>query len=1017
MVLASPVQGWTVMRVGLLAHSARVGDAIGRQIAAKVAHFQQRGCDVRVIVAADGGLDPRIRPSAIRYSAQNDRSAVAWLKSCDLVVVEYSQYSPVLDLLPAVAGGQCRIVFDYHGVTPPAHGAAGHRDALARGQEYRRFVWFADLAIVHSEFARNELQSSTGYPAEQILQFGYPVERIPEPSDVSQVDLRAQLGVAGNSTLLLFVGRLAPNKCVPTLIESLAHLPATVHAVIVGECGHAYEMERQRCRELAARLRVGQRVHMLGAVSDADLASAYRNADLLVIPSVHEGFCLPVIEAMSAGLPVIAARAAALPETLGDAGITFEPRDAVDLANQVQRVLAPRTSRPCRRIAIVAQQFGDGFVGGAEQSLRMLANRLHGAGYEVEAFAFGAIDERTTVDGMPLHRFRADPGDADRRAAAAHVIQLAQGTVDAETESEFLHQHPQSDRLIEAMRARGPFDAVVTGPYLSKLSHDVARAFPERTVLAPCWHDEPAARLRVWRSACRDVAGVLYHSLEEQQFAHKTLGLNHPNSKVLGAHVPSEVAGDGSRGRKVVGGGRRYLLFAGRRCREKGFDRLLGYFRRYTETNPGRFTLALTGAGEAVDPESAEVRDLGYVTDDVMTDVMAGAAALVHLSPNESLSLAVLQAQAQGVPVIVAAGNAVLEGHLQRGGGGLAVCDFESFSAALDDLWNDPDHWRSLGRRGREYVATQFDDIAEYDRRWRSVIDGIAEPLKSRMQRNGRRRAAEFSLERWRADWDNAIDHAASRWRSTAESQVAVTTRMATLTAEPGTGETALPVRLTVHGSRPIPSEGSERWEIACRVTSSNRFANDWQSTTPLPGILVPGESVSALVRVPVPTSKGEFEVSVFVRPANGKPRVMADALVLSMTVNELTKSAAPAVLSDRLRSLLAGADGTRQLPDGYVDVTLGRFARVKRWVKQKLLHNFKTGYVDVLARQQSEFNRLVLASLAELSDTQNAILNSINDPAAARDVRKLRQRQRQIERLLREGPNETEPALREEAA
>lgn len=1016
MVLISPVQGWTIMRVGLLAHSARSGDAIGRQIAAKVAAFRERGDDVRLVVATEAGLDSRLRPFAVRYSGQKRESIAAWLRKCDLLLVEYSQHSPVLDLLPTTESGTARVIFDYHGVTPPALGAGGHRDALARGEEYRKLVWCADLAIVHSEFARRELQSATRFPAERIVKLGYPIEPMSEAPNRPCADWRARLGLAPATRLLLFVGRLAPNKSVPTLIQALDHLPASFHAVVIGDCGDAYEPERLRCRDLASRLRVAQRVHFLGAVDDSELAGAYRSADVLVVPSVHEGFCLPVIEAMAAGVPVMVARAAALPETLGDAGITFEPRNAADLASRVLRVLSPQPNAIGRRIAIVAQQFGDGIVGGAEHSLRALANRLRGARYEIQVFALGARDERIEVDGIPLHRFRADPGDADRLAAAAHVIQLANGDVDQETEAEFLDRLPQSERLIAAIRSHGPFDAIITGPYLSRLSHDVARAFPQRTVLAPCWHDEPAARLDAWRKAYRDIAGVLYHSPEERQFAQTTLGLNHPNAQVLGAIVPANVPGDGGCGRKIVGGGRRYLLLAGRRCSEKGFDRLLSYFRRYAEANPGRFTLAVSGGGNDVVPDMAGVRDLGYVTDEAMADVMAGAAALVHLSPNESLSLAVLQAQAQGVPVIVAAGNAVLEGHVRRGGGGLAVSDYESFAAALDDLWNDPDHWRSLGRRGREYVATRFGDAAEYDRRWRGVIDRMAEPLAATMTRNGRRRAAEFSPQRWRTSWELVIGQAMSVSRSSGRTFVTATSRLAAIEAERGIGMTMLPVRLTVHGDRPIPAEGPERWEIVCRVDANDGAADGCQSVTSLPGILIPGETVSALVRVPVPSKIGDSTVSVRVRPEAGRPRILAERLTIPLTVCAASPSMAPAVVSERLRSLLAGADGMRQLPDGYADVSLGRFARLKRWIKQKILHNFRTAYVDVLARQQSEFNRLVLASLAEINDVQTILLNAMNDSESARVVRDLQRRQRRLERKLRVFRTETE-TIRENAA
>ena len=122
------------MRVGLLAHAARVGDAIGRQIAAKLDFFRDCGAEVRAILATDGGVDARLRQFIQRLSPQRPEPAVAWPAPCDLILVEYSQYSPVLDLLPQLAGCRPRIIVDYHG----SHRRAlrgSDRDALVRGLE------------------------------------------------------------------------------------------------------------------------------------------------------------------------------------------------------------------------------------------------------------------------------------------------------------------------------------------------------------------------------------------------------------------------------------------------------------------------------------------------------------------------------------------------------------------------------------------------------------------------------------------------------------------------------------------------------------------------------------------------------------------------------------------------------------------------------------------------------------------------------------------------------------------
>jgi hypothetical protein len=142
--------------------------------------------------------------------------------------------------------------------------------------------------------------------------------------------------------VLLFVGRLAPNKRVPLLVEALGRLRdlrPPVHAVVVGDAADLYQAEAHRCGERAAELGVTDRLHLLGRLSEADLLHAYHAADVLVMPSVCEGFCIPVIEAMACGVPVVAAHSTALPETVADAGLTFTPDDTDDLAVQLRRLL------------------------------------------------------------------------------------------------------------------------------------------------------------------------------------------------------------------------------------------------------------------------------------------------------------------------------------------------------------------------------------------------------------------------------------------------------------------------------------------------------------------------------------------------------------------------------------------------------------------------------------------------------------------------------------------------------
>src|SRR5205823_10965495 len=95
--------------------------------------------------------------------------------------------------------------------------------------------------------------------------------------------------------------------------------------------------------ELVVALNLGEAVEITGGVSPGELAAHYRAADVFVCVSEHEGFCVPLLEAMHHRLPIVAYAAAAVPETLADAGVLLSTKDPLTVAAAVHRVLAEET--------------------------------------------------------------------------------------------------------------------------------------------------------------------------------------------------------------------------------------------------------------------------------------------------------------------------------------------------------------------------------------------------------------------------------------------------------------------------------------------------------------------------------------------------------------------------------------------------------------------------------------------------------------------------------------------------
>ena len=242
------------MRVAILAASAPPRNAIGNLVAEKAEFFAERGAEVSVHLDSTRRLHPDLR----KHLRPTPMASVTLLDA-DLVFFEYSQTFPAIEWLPALAGGHPRVIVDYFGVTPPDGWPAPQRLLLEESQKKRVLLWFADAITVLSRFSRDELVEATGLPGERIVQ-----QRIPLDLDV----FRPSTKLVTERQVLLFVGRLAPNKRLPVAIEALARLDKQVELWVAGDATDIYAEEAGRCRALAERLGVAGRVRWCGSTED-----------------------------------------------------------------------------------------------------------------------------------------------------------------------------------------------------------------------------------------------------------------------------------------------------------------------------------------------------------------------------------------------------------------------------------------------------------------------------------------------------------------------------------------------------------------------------------------------------------------------------------------------------------------------------------------------------------------------------------------------------------------------------
>jgi len=339
------------------------------------------------------------------------------------------------------------------------------------------------------------------------------------------------------------------------------------------------------------------------------------------------------------------------------------------------------------------------------------------------------------------------------------------------------------------------------------------------------------------------------------------------------------------------------------------------------------------------------------------------------------------------VPVLADARCAVLSGHLARCGGGQTIASYEAFAAALHDLWQDPQRWRALGHRGREYVRARYGSRAAFTDRLVASLLELRQPLAERLRRHGRERALAFSRSAWRERFGRLVEELLHAPPLPVREEVEVQPLTSFRTVAVGQPSLRVPVRIHNRGTQPLIADGPARQLL--RVWVVSEAGEPLLFDTPLPALVLPGTTIPAAALVPVPATPGTYQVSFQVVRAAGAaprqepfgaspglpvpgPRKEATAWQLRLLVEAGAGGAAEGwctPLLEGVRAALAEAGRWQQLPDDYVDVTEGFFASCKRWLKRKLLGNFKRAYVDVLSRQQSAFNSRVVTALTALAE------------------------------------------------
>ncbi len=266
----------------------------------------------------------RILPE-LRHDAKDFSEAHRNISSDDIMLLHLSIGSPVNEEFKKL---NCRKAIRYHNITPHCYFELINRTTAAnlkKGREQIRSLKdSAEINLADSEFNAEELRQA-GYSKVKVLPILLNIKDITSPPD-RKVMKRFNDGTKN----ILFVGRCAPNKKIEDLLYAMACIRLSsgfdarlIHVGSFAGTERYYHLLLSLQRELGLE----RHAYFAGSVTQRQLSGFYQSASMFLCMSEHEGFCIPLLEAMAHRVPVIAYAAGAIPDTMDRAGIIFSEKN------------------------------------------------------------------------------------------------------------------------------------------------------------------------------------------------------------------------------------------------------------------------------------------------------------------------------------------------------------------------------------------------------------------------------------------------------------------------------------------------------------------------------------------------------------------------------------------------------------------------------------------------------------------------------------------------------------------
>ena len=319
------------MRIVQMLPTMSFGDAVSNDAAAIRQMIREMGYETEIYAE---NIDERLPEGSVKPML-----TMRGLTEVDLLIYHGSTGDPMNLWLPSISG---RKIMRYHNITPPEFFKEYSEEATERSESGLR-----EMKMISHTFPYGISDSDFNRQGMRKLGFRCPIDVcpivIPFEDYEKEPDTEVLQKYQGDGYVnLLFVGRITPNKRQENVIRAFAEYHREYEAksrlFLVGSA-KGMEGYLARLQKYVKALGIEESVIFPGQISFRAILAYYRIADVFLCMSEHEGFCVPIVEAMYFDKPIIALRAAAVPETLGNAGLLLDDSDPMVAAAAVNRIV------------------------------------------------------------------------------------------------------------------------------------------------------------------------------------------------------------------------------------------------------------------------------------------------------------------------------------------------------------------------------------------------------------------------------------------------------------------------------------------------------------------------------------------------------------------------------------------------------------------------------------------------------------------------------------------------------